>query len=460
MAFLRCNQGKIVPLLILRSRLSEALPNGSLQQRYLEGTFWLTLGTGLSQTATFVSMAIAARLLGSATFGELGIIQSTLGVFSLFAGMGMGVTSKKYVAELRDKDPIRCGQIIQFSSIVTLIAASGLAAILIMGAPYLAGRVLNASHLSLALRISAGLLLMNALNEAQIGALSGLEDFKAVCWIYGFRAALTLVFVVAGAWLWRLPGMLIGMAGTAFTVWFLTRIVLKHLCRRLGIPVSFGRVPFESQILRKFTVPAVLSGFLPAIVFWIARAIIVRYPRGYAELGIFTAADQWTLVLAFIPSAMNNVAIPILSNIYGNNDRQHFHMAALKSILAPVCIAIVFACAIALASPWIPQIYGESFDGMSKILILICLVGVLRVSGGAIGGLMASLNQMWWGVLFNMLWGASLIIGTLLLADRGAMGLAVAYLIAYLLHSVWGSVFLSTRMQSVKAHWLGKPARG
>jgi O-antigen/teichoic acid export membrane protein len=448
------------PLLAMWSRLSIALPIGSLRQRYLGGTFWLTLGTGLSQIATFVSMVIAARLLGSVTFGEFGIIQATLGIFSLFAGMGMGVTNRRYVAELRDKDPIRCGQIIQFSSIATLIAASGLTIILIMAAPYLAERVLNAPHLSLALRISAGLLLMNALNEAQIGALSGLENFRAVCWIYGFRAALTLVFVVAGVWLWGLPGMLLGMAGTAFTVWFLTRIVLKHLCRRLGIPVSFGRVPFESQILRKFTVPAVLAGFLPAIVFWIARAIIVRYPRGYAELGVFTAADQWTLVLAFIPSAMNNVAIPVLSNIYGNNDIHRFRMVALKSILAPICIATVFAGAIAIASPWIPQIYGKSFDGMSKILLLICLVGILRVNGGAIGALMASLNQMWWGVLFNMLWGASLIISTFLLADRGALGLAFAYLIAYLLHSVWGSVFLFAKMQSVKAHWLNKPARG
>jgi hypothetical protein len=135
-------------------------------------------------------------------------------------------------------------------------------------------------------------------------------------------------------------------------------------------------------------------------------------------------------------------------------------MVALKSILAPICIATVFASAIGIVSPWIPQIYGESFHGMSKILLLICLVGILRVSGGAIGGLMVSLNQMWWGVLFNMLWGASLIISTFLLADRGAMGLAFAYLIAYLLHSVWGSVFLFAKMQSVKAHWLDKSARG
>lgn len=42
-----------------------------------------------------------ARLLGNAVCGELGIIQSTVGMFGVFAGFGLRVTATKHVAEFR-----------------------------------------------------------------------------------------------------------------------------------------------------------------------------------------------------------------------------------------------------------------------------------------------------------------------------------------------------------------------
>jgi len=37
-------------------------------------------------------------LLGTVGFGELGVIQSTVGMFGVFAGLGLGMTATKYVA--------------------------------------------------------------------------------------------------------------------------------------------------------------------------------------------------------------------------------------------------------------------------------------------------------------------------------------------------------------------------
>ncbi|MDQ3920568.1 MAG: oligosaccharide flippase family protein, partial [Acidobacteriota bacterium] len=59
---------------------------------------------------------IAARCLGRKGYGELGIIQSTVGMFQVFAGFGLGLTATKYVAEFKRQNPERAGHIIAVST--------------------------------------------------------------------------------------------------------------------------------------------------------------------------------------------------------------------------------------------------------------------------------------------------------------------------------------------------------
>ncbi len=55
-------------------------------------------------------------MLGKEEFGKLGIVQSTVGMFQVFAGFGLGLTATKYVAEFRDSDPAKTGRIIGLSA--------------------------------------------------------------------------------------------------------------------------------------------------------------------------------------------------------------------------------------------------------------------------------------------------------------------------------------------------------
>jgi O-antigen/teichoic acid export membrane protein len=56
-------------------------------------------------------------MLGKTGYGELGMIQTTVGMFGVFAGFGLGVTATKHVAEFRRSDPARAGRIIGLSSV-------------------------------------------------------------------------------------------------------------------------------------------------------------------------------------------------------------------------------------------------------------------------------------------------------------------------------------------------------
>jgi O-antigen/teichoic acid export membrane protein len=80
--------------------------------RLARGVFWSMAGAMISRGLMLVATVAVARLLGKTGYGELGMIQSTVGMFGVFAGFGLGLTATKHVAELRQSDPIRAGRIL------------------------------------------------------------------------------------------------------------------------------------------------------------------------------------------------------------------------------------------------------------------------------------------------------------------------------------------------------------
>src|SRR5208282_1048310 len=113
-----------------------------LMCRLAKGTFWSFAGSVVARGLSFAASVYIARILGKSNFGELGIIQNTLGMFGALAGFGLGLTSSKHVAELRVADPARAGGVMVLSHIVALVSASVISVVLYVTAPLLAGRTL------------------------------------------------------------------------------------------------------------------------------------------------------------------------------------------------------------------------------------------------------------------------------------------------------------------------------
>src|SRR5208283_3682077 len=95
------------------------IQGSELGSRLASGLLWSTSGGAASRVLALFTAVIVARIIGKTEFGELGIIQSTVGVFGLVAAFGMDTTTMKYVAEFRTKDPAKTGRIIKLAEIVS-----------------------------------------------------------------------------------------------------------------------------------------------------------------------------------------------------------------------------------------------------------------------------------------------------------------------------------------------------
>src|SRR5580704_10296000 len=100
----------IAPHCLLKTK--ERIMASPVGARLARGTFWSLIAGCVSRFLALLASIIIARLLGKETFGQLGILQSTLEMFGSVTAFGMGLTSTKYIAECRKSDPAKAGRII------------------------------------------------------------------------------------------------------------------------------------------------------------------------------------------------------------------------------------------------------------------------------------------------------------------------------------------------------------
>lgn len=130
--------------------------------RLARGVFWSLAGAVFSRGFTLVSTIIVARILGQALYGELGMIRSTVNMFAIFAGFGLGMTATKHIAELYLNDKLKAGRILALSGVFAFITGVLVAAVIFFCAPWLAVHTINAPHLIAEIRIGALILLVNS----------------------------------------------------------------------------------------------------------------------------------------------------------------------------------------------------------------------------------------------------------------------------------------------------------
>ena len=311
-------------------------------------------------------------------------------------------------------------------------------------APWLAERALSAPHLAESLRIGALVLFLSALNSAQTGALSGFEDFKSLAGVNLIVAAISLPILVGGAYIGGLTGAVWALAIGLAVNWSLNRAALTRAASIRGVPLHHRDAHREKGILWAFSVPAVLSGLLFSPVNWACVALLVSQKDGYSEMGLYSAANQWRAAVLFIPSMLAGVALPMLSNLSGAASKPQYRKVLMINLLLTLAVSGTVAFFLVVAAGPIMRAYGPGFCQGADVLRIIALVTTLMAVNSVIGQAIASRGNMWIGLLFNALWAVVILGATYTLVQRGmgALGLAWAMLISYLLHTVWQGVYL------------------
>jgi len=419
----------------------DRVANSPIGYRLASGVFWSIAGAVISRGLTLAALVLVARMLGKTGYGELGIIQSTVGMFGVFAGFGLGLTATKHVAEFRQNDPERAGRLIAISGLTATVTGGVMAAGLLIFAPWLAEHTINAPHLVGVLRISALMLFTSALNDAQTGALSGFEAFRTIAYVNLAVGLVSFPALVVGVYFGGLTGAVWAMALNLCVSWLLNSLALRKEAHRHDVPFTFRNCTREMPVLWRFSLPAVLSGALVGPVGWACGALLVNQPGGYGEMGVFSAANQLQLAILFIPGAIAQIVLPLLSNLHASDERHRYMKVVWYNVLISGGVTIGIVLPVSLLSGLIMRTYGKGFADGGTVLVLSAATAVPITLTAVIGRVIASKNRMWAGLVLNAMWAACLLVSAWLLIGHGARGLATAYLLSYVFHFINTAIY-------------------
>lgn len=435
------------PFLI--KKLTKKIKSSPLLYRLAKGSFWALTGTVATRAFSLITTIIVARLLGTEDYGGYGMVQSTLGMFGLFAGFAMGSTMTKYIAELKQKDPERTGRVLSLTKMVAVVNSGVISCIVLLSASWLAASTLNRPDLSPVIVLGAVLLFVSTQNNVQLGAIAGFESFRAMARINFIQGAATPAASIPLVYFFGIQGAILALIIISALGYWLSTLVVKRECKRYGIrPSHFDLNAIrEWPILWKFSLPALMAAMLVIPVTWVTNAILVNQKNGYAEMGLFNAANQWRQLVIFIPQVLASVMLPIFSETYGRADKKEFLDAFLMNLRLTWAIALpITILVIALRNP-LSELFGSQFEGTAGIITVLMAASFLSIVNNVVGTALTGAGRMWTGTAFNLAWAIALIVATALLAPGyGGRGLAYAYLLAYLLHTVWQMAYVEIKL--------------
>jgi O-antigen/teichoic acid export membrane protein len=433
---------------------SGTIPAGteSLRMRYGKAALWNVVAAGTTQGATFLTNILVANILGRDVFGQYSIILSTLLAIAGVAQLATGLTATRYVAELRARDRARAGRILGLCSIVSLLAGIVASAALAVGANWLASDAFNVPRIGPALTIAAGWVLFSVMNAYQVGALVGLESFRALALLGIVCGAVQLAAVVGLAWLWGLGGAIAGLVLASALRWWLHARAIGTEGAAVGIQVVRRGLAQERPIFYRFALPAAISGFstLPAI--WLANMFLVRQQDGLTEIALFAAANNLRILVLFLPNLLNGVTLPIISSLHGCGARQ-YRKVFTANILLMFGAAASAALIVSLTAEPLLHIFGKDFVDGVPVLTVLMVATLPEVLAIATYQVIQSREQMWSSLFFVSIPRDTVLVALayLLVEEHGALGLGYAYLGAWCF-ALAAIIVLIIRAQAASRH--------
>ncbi|MGJ1335529.1 oligosaccharide flippase family protein [Sphingobacterium siyangense] len=420
----------------LINKISSVL-SSDLNKRIFGHSFWILAGNVISKLTLLIATILMSRFLGKGEYGQFGIIKSTILMFAVFAGLELGITATKYISQYRETNKGKVEKIVGVSNLFAILISFLIAGLVYVFSKEIAVQI-KAPNLFLGIRISSIILFFSSINGIQNGILAGIERFKELSINSTIAGILSSIALVISSKYYDINIMVLAFGLNYFISFFLNFFTLKKcFYSEFKVRIFDCRNFEELEVLWKFSLPAILAGLMVGPVTWFCNYLLISENNGYEQMANFDIANQWRNTILFIPTALAQIALPLLSSSLENHS--DYKIILHKNLKLNIYLAISLVSFFVLSSPVIVKFYGNKYnDSLIPLIIMFITTGFITVNN-VIGQVIASQGKMWLGFYVNFLWACILVIACYLLVvifSLGAIGICVAYLVSYIAHTL------------------------
>ena len=210
---------------VLLENLKERIQKSPL----FKDSFWALLGSVLGKGLSLLAGIMVARFLGKEIYGEYGLIKSTLLYISVFSTLGLGYTGTRYISKAYAEHRDEIKHIIKIIYRVTYVSSTVMAAVLFIFAQQIAN-LIKAPDMMLALRMTAVIIVINAVNTTQIGMMSGLKQFRQIAINNTYAGIITLITSTIFTYFLGLDGALIALLVSMLFNAIINNLSIRKVC--------------------------------------------------------------------------------------------------------------------------------------------------------------------------------------------------------------------------------------
>jgi O-antigen/teichoic acid export membrane protein len=326
---------------------------------------WMFFGRGLSIGFQALYFILLARLLGSTEYGIYAGVVAMVGIVSIYAPLGSGLTLLRHISPDHSKFAPYWG-----NALVTVLTLGSLfVGFLIWVVPLLA----HSYSWRLVLCVAIGDCLCGQLTDVASRVFMAFEKLRITASLILLTNLLRMV--LAGLMLWRLHH------ATA-QQWVIAIVVVSFIGCCLAVTLVtryYGKPSLSLRLLRQRTGEGfvyALSSSSAGIYNSFDKAMLGHYGMNAAN-GIYSMAYR-VIDLCMIPiDSIHNAAFPrFFQKGVGGVQSTRAYARRILRITAP--IGLLLGACLFLAAPVVPHVVGKSFEGSVAALRWLCLLPVLR----------------------------------------------------------------------------------
>ncbi len=405
--------------------------NDKTYKNLIFGSIWNSVANFVSRMSNFFSFVIISNLLGRVGFGELGMINSTIGTLGIFGGMGMGVAGSKFISEYREKDKLKAGSFIGIILMLSATCTIVISLILIIFRRTISYHLLGAPHLEKALLLSVFLLMANIFLGVLTGILSGFEDFKKLSIVNMIVSVISLPVIFIFSKYFKLYGAISGFSLSILINSLFIFGIITSRCKKENIKITFSNFNNYYKALLSFSLPMLISNLFSGGITWVCMVIVANTQNGYSEIGLYNAITQVRNIIFFIPTVISQVMIPVISNKLAEKNINDVKKIIKAGIISILILVLPLILVLGLFPNGIMYLYGKEFANSNCVFYLMLITSLLYCIQVAPASFYIASGKTNISLLYNIIWGVVMVILTYILREYGASGLYIAHLVAY-----------------------------
>lgn len=413
----------------------------STSGKILRGTAFVTVAGILSRIGTFLGSLVIIRLLGLEQVGVLGLLESWLSLASLFALVGLGVATTRYVATSLADDTAMIGAYAGAAMLLGFVFS------IVTGVvSYYAIRLapgLTAPDLSNLVATTRWFVLTHALLVFSILVTMTLREIGSAL-LQGMQLFQLFVYINLAIGLLNLPVSYLlvrtyGLTGAMQSRLILTSIELIlllafafHSMRHMETRFSLSKWQTTSHRLLAFGLPTFAGQLIANPVRTFMITLLAAQPGGALQVGLLTTAGRIVGLANFVPGSMAVVIMPILATEW-RHQRERFSDLVQTTLRMIWLASLPFTVFFLGATPTILNgLYGAEYVAASAITFLLLIVVLLTSINETSDRTLAAANRQWLSTGNNLVWAILFwLMGLVLVPRYMGIGYSVALLVSF-----------------------------